>query len=148
MMRFFSTGIILVLGLASSSLTVAQQHNAEQEVRTVLQQVVDAALKGDTATLDQVLADDFTRIQSDGSELSKTQVIEGFKSGNLKFVVFDEADVKIRLYGEVAVAISTANIKMRTLDGKEFSGQFRNSRVFVKRSGNWQVALFQSSKIS
>ena len=62
--------------------------------------------------------------------LTKAQVLEGFKSGNMKFDLFDESD-----------------IKMRSLEGKEFSGQFRDSRVFVKREGNWQVVLFHSSKI-
>jgi len=79
--------------------------------------------------------------------LTKAQVLEGFKSGNMKFDLFDESDIEIRFYGDVAVLISTANIKMRSLEGKEFSGQFRNSRVFVKREGNWRVVLFHSSKI-
>jgi ketosteroid isomerase-like protein len=147
MKRFFTIGTVVVLTLAASGLMLGQERNAEKEVRTVLKQVVDAAVKGDVAALDKVLADDFRRIQSDGSELTKTQILEGFKSGNMKFDAFDESDIETRLYGNVAVVISTANIKMRSVDGKVFSGQFRNSRVFVKRDGNWRVVLFHSSKI-
>jgi len=54
---------------------LGQERDAEQEVRTVLKQVVDAAVKGDTAARDKALADDFRRIQSDGSELTKAQVL-------------------------------------------------------------------------
>jgi len=147
MKRFLIIVTVVVLALVASGLMLGQERNAEQEVRTVLKQVTEAAVKGDTAALDKALADDFRRIQSDGRVLTKAQVLEGFKSGNMKFDLFDESDIEIRFYGDVAVLISTANIKMRSLEGKEFSGQFRNSRVFVKREGNWRVVLFHSSKI-
>ena len=147
MKRFLIIVTVVVLALVASGLMLGQERNAEQEVRTVLKQVTEAAVKGDTAALDKALADDFRRIQSDGRVLTKAQVLEGFKSGNMKFDLFDESDIEIRFYGDVAVLISTASIKMRSLEGKEFSGQFRNSRVFVKREGNWRVVLFHSSKI-
>jgi hypothetical protein len=147
MKRFLIVVTVVVLALVASGLMVGQERNPEQEVRTVLKQVVDAAVKGDTAVLDKALADDFRRIQSDGRVLTKAQVLEGIKSGNMKFDLFDESDIEIRFYGDVAVLISTANIKMRSLEGKEFSGQFRDSRAFVKREGNWRVVLFHSSKI-
>ncbi len=130
MKRFLIIVTVVVLALVASGLMLSQERNAEQEVRTVLKQVTEAAVKGDTAALDKALADDFRRIQSDGRVLTRAQVLEGFKSGNMKFDLFDESD-----------------IKMRSLEGKEFSGQFRDSRVFVKREGNWQVVLFHSSKI-
>jgi len=130
MKRFLIIVTVVVLALVASGLMLGQERNAEQEVRTVLKQVTEAAVKGDTAALDKALADDFRRIQSDGRVLTRAQVLEGFKSGNMKFDLFDESD-----------------IKMRSLEGKEFSGQFRDSRVFVKREGNWQVVLFHSSKI-
>jgi uncharacterized protein (TIGR02246 family) len=147
MKRSFPIGAVVVLALAGSSLMLGQSVNEEQEVRTVLKQVVDAAMKSDISALEKALADDFRRIQSDGSELTKAQILDGFKNGNIKFDAFDESDIDIRFYGDVAVLLSTANIKMHSLDGKVFSGQFRNSRVFVKRDGNWRVALFHSSKI-
>ena len=147
MKRFLIIVTVVVLALVASGLMLGQERNAEQEIRTVLKQVTDEAMKGDTAALDKALADDIRRIRSDGRVLTKAQVLEGFKSGNMKFDLFDESDIEIRFYGDVAVLISTANIKMRSLEGKEFSGQFRDSRVFVKREGNWRVVLFHSSKI-
>ena len=147
MKRFLIIVTVVFLALVASGLMLGQERNAEQEIRTVLKHVTDAAVKGDTAALDKALADDFRRIQSDGRVLTKAQVLEGFKSGNMKFDLFDESDIEIRFYGDVAVLISTASIKMRSLEGKEFRGQFRDSRAFVKREGNWRVVLFHSSKI-
>ena len=129
-------------------MTLAKGHDAESDVRATLQQVLAAALHSDTTVLDKLLADEFTRIQSDGKVLPKAKILEGIKSGTIKFVVFDESDVTVHVYGNTAVVISTGTITMRSPDGKEAGGKFTDSRVFVKRGGKWQVALFQSSKIT
>ena len=147
-MRPISIGILAVLALASSGQIVASEKSAVQEVKNALTQVTETAVKGDVVALDRLLADNFTRIQSDGMVLSKNQVLDGFKSGKIKFVVFDEADAHVHLYRDVELVTSTANTTMRSPDSKDITGQLRNSRVFVKRHGNWRIASFQSGKIS
>jgi hypothetical protein len=53
MKRFLIIVTVVFLALVASGLMLSQERNAEQEVRTVLKQVTDAAVKGDTAALDK-----------------------------------------------------------------------------------------------
>ena len=49
--------------------------------------------------------------------------------------------------GNTAVVTSTADVK-GTVKGNDISGTYQASRVWVKRNGNWQQVLFQSTKVS
>jgi uncharacterized protein (TIGR02246 family) len=121
--------------------------NVEQQVTALNDEVAQAYLKGDTSVLEKHFADDVTIIHSDGKLITKAEEIENFKSGALKFDSIDVRGRKLRVYGDAAVASLLASIK-GTANGKPFSGDIRNTRVWVKQEGNWKVVSFQITRVA
>ena len=139
--------IVLAFTVAAAALALGQSGNAEQSVKAMTEQLRQAALKGDVATYDKLLADDYIVINGVGGTSTKADILENFKSGNLKYEAIDVSDTKVRIYGDTALVNSTANLKGH-LGATDFSGQYRSVRVWVKRKGQWQSVSFQSTRVA
>ena len=70
-----------------------------------------------------------------------------FRSGVFKLIsaVQDEPD-KVRVIGATAVLTRCATVKQE-YKGKDTSGQFRDTTVWVKRDGCWQILSWHGSKV-
>jgi uncharacterized protein (TIGR02246 family) len=147
--------VIAMLMIAASSVTMGQTNgkkasrngNAEQAIRQLMSELANAQLKGDTATLDRIWADDFTFTNSSGEVQTKAQRLAEIKSGELKFDSLSRDEVQVRVYGETAVVTSRGTVKGQRR-GQDLSGQSRSTTVYVKRQGRWQVVAQQVTRIA
>jgi uncharacterized protein (TIGR02246 family) len=139
--------IVLAFVVAAWALALGQGGNVEQSIKALTEQFNQAALKGDAATLDKLLADDYIWIDSAGLTRTKADALEGFKSGNLKYEVIDVLDMKVRVYGDTALVNITANSRGH-FGERQFNAQYRVVRVWVKRKGQWQSVSFQSTRVA
>jgi ketosteroid isomerase-like protein len=140
----------VALPLALSQTPSSTDNNtAEQEVRAVIEQYRTALMKGDTAALERIWADDYTFINASGAVLTKAERLANQKSGATKLSTIEtDPDVKIRVYGgDVAVAINRVTIKGQ-YSGKATSGQFQSSIVFAKTPTGWQVVCNQITPVT
>jgi len=138
--------VLITLSLLVVPMAWSQGGNAEQQIKTLGEQLNAANLKGDTSFLEKVLADDYTGVRGDGSVLTKAQEIEKYKSGAIKYETNDVQDLKIRVYGHTAVSTSLSFSK-NIRDGKEHIGTTRNIRVWVKRQGAWKCVAYQTTRV-
>jgi hypothetical protein len=53
----------------------------------------------------------------------------------------------VRVYGDTAIA-SGLGTEKSTYKGKDTSGQYRYTDVFVKRNGTWQAVATHGSKVT
>jgi uncharacterized protein (TIGR02246 family) len=140
--------IALLMVLPSPALGQMADRNAkaEREVRQLEGELREAWLRGDTSTLERLLADDWKIIHTNGREQTKAQFIDAIKSGRVKFKSMEFDEVEVRVYGDAAVvtARSTNRIEFR---GQESSGQVRVTRVYVRRREGWCVVNEQASRI-
>ncbi len=139
--------IVLAFVVAASALALGQGGNVEQSIKALDDQVRQAALKGDVATFDKLLADDYMDINVLGVTSTKAQVLENFKSGKLKYEAIEFSDTQVRVYGDTAVVNTTANVKGH-LGATDLSGRHRIVRVWVKRKGQWQRVSFQATRVA
>ena len=139
--------IVLAFIVAASALALGQAGNVEQSIKTLVEQTRQAALKGDVAAFDKLLADDYISIGFDGTTRTKADVLELFKSGKLKYEAIEYSDMKVRVYGNTALDNTTSNLKGH-LGATDLSGQWRIVRVWVKRKGQWQSVSFQATRIA
>jgi ketosteroid isomerase-like protein len=139
--------LVLACIVAAETLALGQAGNVEQSIKAKTEQLNQAALKGDVATYDKLLADDYTSISVLGTTSNKAQILENIKSGRLKFEAIDVSDMKVRLYGDTALVNSVVNVKGHFGDA-DVSGQWRSVRVWVKRNGQWQSVSFQATRIA
>jgi len=135
---------VALLGLLASSRGWAQATSAtEQEIIKLEQTVTDAQFKKDRAALERLLADDYLYTHSNGSVLTKAQEIAESMSGDAQWTDSKFADLKVRVFGDVAVLTGRQTIQ-GTAKGY-VPGPRRITDVFVKRNGRWQYVGGQST---
>jgi ketosteroid isomerase-like protein len=141
--------LVLCTSLCLSSIALAKDKKGaaggEDQVKAMLEQSRQAALKGDSSYLEQNASDDYTRVNADGTLLSKSDAVSALKNGDVKYQSIEPGDYKIRVYGDSAVAVYSADVK-GTYKGQDMSGHNEITRVFVKRGGKWQEVAFHVSK--
>ena len=121
--------------------------NVQEELKKLENDRAQAVLKGDTATLDRMTADDYTVINISGQLLTKAQVLEAIKSGDLKYDQLENNDLQVRVYGDTAV-LTGRTAQKGQFKGKDISGQTRFTRVYLKQHGKWQAVAFQATRIA
>jgi hypothetical protein len=105
---------------------------AEKQIEALHAQLMEATLKHDPGLLEKYLADDYMAIRNDGKLTTKVQEIENYKSGVTKYESIEIREATMRIHGNTAIYNSLNSIKA-TINGKPFSGDVRNTRVWVKR---------------
>jgi uncharacterized protein (TIGR02246 family) len=109
-----------------------------------------AELDGNTASLREILADDFVGVGPRGFVLTGEQWISRHEAGNLKYVSFGLDEVEVRTYGDAAIAVcrqSAAGVYQDEHGRYDIDERFRVTLVFVRQRGNWRLAGLQLSPI-
>jgi len=125
---------------------------AEGPVEGVLMQMerdwAQAYVKGDLAVIDRIEAADYAYVDSQGTAGDKAQDLAEIKSGVWKAQSASVEELKVRVFGNAAVVTGRTTLKGAQYKGKDMSGQFRFTDVFVNRDGRWQAVASHSSKIA
>lgn len=120
----------------------------EATIIKLTEKIADAALKADVATLQELYADDYLGISAlTGVPSTKADAINNLKTGKLKYESLTTSDVQVRFYGPTTALITGKTEAKGTLGGRDLSGTYRTARLWVKRSGKWQVVFFQSTTV-
>jgi ketosteroid isomerase-like protein len=133
--------------LLAAAPRVLAQGSAEQSIKALNEQLTTAALKGDAATYDKLTADDYTSISVLGRTSNRSQILADIKSGKTKFDSIEVVESKIRVYGDAALVIALANVKGHSGDA-DISGQYRSTRLWIKRKGEWKTVSFQATRVA
>ena len=147
---------VAVLVITSSSFLVfgktkdpgkKQGGNVEQTLTGIEQELTDALLKNDVSPSQKYLADTYVFTAPDGEVMDKTRSIADLKSGDLKFEASKVEDMKVRLHGDTAI-VTYATTDKGSYKGKDISGHYRWTDVFIKRNGNWQLVAGHGAPIA
>ena len=136
-------GLALILMLVAVP-TFAQQHAEEEALRKLEHDWWEAYKQRDTQTLDRLLAQDFIFTDEEGQVYDKPQFI----ALALQQVVtaYTLGDLRIRVYGDTGVVTCPSSWHYN-IEGKDVSGEFRSTDIFVKRQGHWQAVVSQDTRI-
>lgn len=134
---------------AVSSVAAAHQDDASatKELTQAMLDMAKASIRGDAAFFDNILADEVIYTTLNGEIKNKAEVLDDYRKHSITFRshVFD--DIKVRLYGDVAVVTNRA-VAVSTYQDKPRRSVTRNTRTWVHRNGRWQVVAFQSTRIA
>ncbi len=106
-----------------------------------------AERRGDINSLERTLADDFIGVGPRGFLLNREQWMARYSSGDLKNASFEWDEVTSREYDATAVLIGRQT-QQATYQGRDASGQFRATLVFVKSDGAWRLASLHLSPLA
>jgi ketosteroid isomerase-like protein len=125
-------------------------NNRFEEPSNLVEDWASAELRGDTAFLGDVLADDFVAVGPRGFMLTKEQWLSRHEAGNLRYETFGLDEVAFRPYGNAAVVVcrqSTEGVYEDENGRYDIHEQFRATLIFVKQQENWLLAGLQLSPI-
>ena len=109
-----------------------------------------AELDGDTASLKEILADDFVAVGPRGFSLTRQQWIARHEAENLKYGSFGLDEAEVRTYGDAAVVVcrqTAAGVYADENGRYDIDERFRATLVFVRQRGAWLLAGLQLSPI-
>ncbi len=108
----------------------------------------EADVKKDAGALQRILADDWIGIDFQGVVLNKAEVLKqvALHSDVTETETTEMEQMKIRLFGNTAI-VSGTEIETSQYKGKDSSGKYAWTDVFVRRNGRWQAVSSQSTKL-
>ena len=126
---------------------MSNAYMSQDQIVDLGQRWADAELRADVETLDSLLDADFVCVGPLGFVLNKEQYLAGRRSGDLKQEDFNWQDVRVRVYGDAAIALGS-QVQKTTYQGHDASGQFRATQVYVRKGTGWVLASLHLSPIS
>ena len=137
----------LAIGLwATHALAHSSSDKSKEEVRALEAARNDAIVRGDAATLERMTSDDYTFITLRGELRTKAEIVKGFATGAFKYESREISDLNIRVYGNAAVVTGRSTQK-GTENGKDYSGDYWFTRVYVKENARWLTVALQTTLI-
>ena len=118
-----------------------------EEIKKRVEDWAATELRGDAASLESALADDFIGIGPRGFMLTKDQWLERHESGKLRYRCFRWDEVQVRLYGDAA-AVTGRQSAEGEYEDFDLKDQFRGTLVFVEQQGRWLLAGLHLSPIA
>jgi ketosteroid isomerase-like protein len=126
-----------------SSIDSAEQSTI-REIVEMERQAREASIRRDAEFSARTLAEDYVAITPLGQVTTKQDTLSARKSGQLRYDTINVSDMVVRVYGDTAVVTARADVKGHQL-GEDFSGPYRYTRIWVRRTGHWQAVSYQAT---
>ncbi len=101
----------------------------------------------DVALFSKIVADDWVLLDYTGRTVTKQQAIADLKSGSYAVESQELADMKVRVFGQTAIATGS-DVEKSIENGHSTSGKYVWTDVFVLRNGRWQIVASQETKVA
>jgi hypothetical protein len=138
--------LIVLMALWACRFSLAETP-AQQEVLQFERDACKAFLDADVGALERVLTPDFTLTLSNGEVSTRSDEINELRSGKVHYDVFENYDMKARVYGDsTAVVLGKTRVK-GTADDKPFDRVVQFTDTLIKRDNRWQLAAGHVSRL-
>jgi ketosteroid isomerase-like protein len=132
-------GIFACIGVTCFALCNCKQgydqKEAEHYITESERQWAESVASGDRSVIQRILADDFIGVDPKGQHYDKAKMISETADGPKYFVSNHLNDIKIRFYGDSAVA--QGNESWERKNGER--GRFVWTDTWIRRNGQWQI---------
>jgi ketosteroid isomerase-like protein len=151
-MRLVVAGLLslglIPLGFSQMVQKPAQASQDEQGLRRLEDEWLGSYLRGDKATFDRIVANDFTGTDESAKVRNKAEERELIQAppASIKTSLTNE-DVRVRIYGDAAIVTGRIVVKTQLSGQAEISFQSRFTDTFLKRQEYWQVAARHYSRL-
>lgn len=136
----------IVLGWHSVEPAQAVSTAGEQVLQCDAE-MAEAVVAGDLKRLEEIYADDYVYVGSDGTLVTRSQRLEGFRSGALRYLSTKHTGATVRVYGETAIVQGQTRSKV-VAGERLIEGDFRYVGVWVRQGNKWRIVLTQATRIT
>lgn len=144
---FATWAALFLVPLAGTAQDQSTSSATDQEILQAVERYRAALTKKDTATLEQIWADDYTFVNGAGDVMSKKQRLENIKSGATSLDSITQREVKVRSHQDTGVVTSAVTIQGQ-YSGKKSGGDYRSMMVWVKMGADWRLIANQLTAIN
>jgi ketosteroid isomerase-like protein len=102
-----------------------------------------AAVKQDASGLRRYMAEDLQYAHAGGKTQTRDEYIAAVVTGPSHYESFTFSDVKVKVYGKVAVLTGLVDVKMAGQD----AFRVRTLQVYTENNGQWQMSAHQSTRL-
>src|SRR4029078_10245824 len=131
------------------ALAVGQTTSADADLATLTPLEADwnaAHMRGDAGALDKLFADDLVVVVPGMRAMSKEDSLGVFRSGRMKFDLYETTETKFRIYETTAIVTGRLRRTRAMLD-RTVEDDWRFTKVYLRRAAGWQVVSFHASNI-
>ena len=119
---------------------------AEQEIRQRETRRFEALVRGDMASLEEIMADDAIYTHATGVVETKAEYLAKMKSGEVRYESFAPEQLQVRIYGTAAVLTGIASVTAH-VGGEVRNLRLRFTDVYVKQGDRWRMVAWQSTRL-
>lgn len=141
-----ATAITIAAAFLAGSTARGDLRTDETAIRQVIRDTCKAYQDGDARRMAELLTEDFTLTDSSGAVTTRADDIANAKSGAVRYEVFENYDMTVRLYGDSAVVIGKTRVK-GTAGESAFAAEFQFTDTLVRRGGQWLFAASHASRL-
>jgi ketosteroid isomerase-like protein len=120
---------------------------AELVLKTHREVFYRALLEQNWGALAHLYADEYMLVRSDGSILTKDEVLQDLKAQNLIFEMIELTDEKVRIVGSVAILTGQSESRSRHA-GTVVEAWFRFVAVYAEAPDGLDLLHFQSTALA
>ena len=125
-------GVIYAAPAQQPSTTESEHYIKESE-----RQWAESVANGDVTVIERILSDDFLGVDPEGNLYEKSKMVADTREAPKRFVSNHLNDVKVRFYGETAIAQGNESWVRRS--GSPLRGRFVWTDTWIWRNGKWQI---------
>jgi len=148
--RIRMTVLIVIIAAAWTPAPAANGQNQKQTPVTddliAIELEWHKALEhADLGTLDRLLARDWFITNGSGFLIPRTELFEGLRKGEIRFVSTIPSQIAVHVYGDAAV------VTKRSIDKTQYGestggGTYQMTDMFVRIDGRWQCVATHASR--
>jgi hypothetical protein len=124
----------------------AAPNAAADELKQIENDWVDAQKAKNADKLGEILADSWVELGWDGKTTNKAKALADMKTAGNSLDSIEMGPMKVRFFGNTAV-VTGSDTEKSIQDGKDTSGKYIWTDVFVKQNGKWRAVASQSTKV-
>lgn len=147
-MKVRASLLVLVLANLAFGVSGAQsKRDSASQVLAVEKQWNEVYKRGDIATMNSLLTDDFIITVEDGNTYSKPGYIAHSGNSSVRVEVSDMSDLQVRMHGNTAVV--TGAYHEKGIDkGKPYEYRDRLTDIWMNYNGRWRLIASHYSPLS
>jgi hypothetical protein len=143
----YTAPIILLALVASGFYAVQAKQSSQAETENYIKQSesqwAEVDVTRDASVVERILADDFVGVAPDGSHYTKADEITSAKSPEKQYVSNHVVDVKVRFYGDTAVAQGSEAWEKRG----GVRGRYVWTDTWIRRNSKWQIVAAEDVQV-
>jgi len=141
-----TVALLALMGTTAATQAREDTQTSDRNELTRLELVWNQAhQRGEADVLDRLWADDLEVAVPKMPIFRKPELLSFVTSGSMKFLRYETSDLRIRIYADSAVVTGRLQ-RARAMNGRELSDDWRFTKVYVRRKGQWRVVAFHASE--